>query len=62
MKKSTNHKPSKTPLNGENISPEEQIAKRAHELWQRRGGEHGHDLEDWLQAEREINEAQQKQA
>ena len=62
MKKSTNHKASKTPSNGENISLEEQIAKRANELWQQRGREDGHDLEDWLQAEREINEAQHHRA
>jgi hypothetical protein len=40
----------------EDVSLEEQNAQRAHELWQHRNGEHGHDLIDWLQAEREINE------
>ena len=44
----------------ENISPEEQIARRAHELWEQRSGEHGHDLNDWLQAEREFSEWHQK--
>jgi len=34
---------------------EEQIARRAHELWQQRGHEYGNDLTDWFQAEREIN-------
>lgn len=32
----------------------ERIAQRAYEIHQRRGGEHGSDWEDWLQAEREI--------
>jgi hypothetical protein len=32
----------------------EEIAQRAYDLYQRRGGEHGHDLEDWAQAEREL--------
>ena len=32
----------------------ELIAARAHEIFQSRGGEHGHDLDDWLQAEREV--------
>ncbi len=32
----------------------EQIRRRAHELYEARGGEEGHDLEDWLQAEAEI--------
>ena len=31
------------------------IEKRAHQLFERRGHEHGQDLEDWLQAEREVN-------
>jgi hypothetical protein len=32
----------------------ERIAQRAYEIHQKRGGEHGSDWEDWLQAEREI--------
>ena len=31
------------------------IARRAHEIYDARGGEHGKALEDWLQAEREID-------
>jgi hypothetical protein len=38
----------------ENASNEEQIAQRAYELWQQRGGDHGNDRADWLQAEQEI--------
>ncbi|MGA8866445.1 MAG: DUF2934 domain-containing protein [Candidatus Sulfotelmatobacter sp.] len=30
------------------------IARRAHELFEARGCEHGHDLEDWLRAESEL--------
>ena len=30
------------------------IADRAYELYVQRGQEHGHDLEDWLEAERQI--------
>jgi HSP20 family molecular chaperone IbpA len=30
------------------------IARRAHELFEARGREHGHDLEDWLRAECEL--------
>jgi len=30
------------------------LAERAYELYVRRGYEHGHDLEDWLEAERQI--------
>jgi len=32
----------------------EQIATRAFELFLQRGREDGHDLDDWLQAEREV--------
>jgi hypothetical protein len=44
----------------ENVSLEEQIAQRAHELWHRHGCNHGSDLTDWFQAEREINEWHQR--
>jgi hypothetical protein len=33
---------------------EERIRRRAYEIYLERGGEPGHDWEDWLQAEREI--------
>jgi len=33
---------------------EEQICRRAYEIYEARGREHGHDREDWLQAEAEI--------
>ena len=33
---------------------EEETADRAYALWQRRGGEHGHDHEDWFEAERQL--------
>jgi len=57
MKKKSIHKNSAPVLRvDESVSLEEQIAQRAHELWQQRDREHGHDLTDWLRAEREINE------
>jgi Protein of unknown function (DUF2934) len=33
---------------------EDYIRLRAYELFEQRGGEHGHDLEDWIRAEAEI--------
>jgi hypothetical protein len=33
---------------------QEEIARRAHEISVARGGEPGHEVEDWLQAEREL--------
>lgn len=40
----------------------EQIERRAYEIFLARGGEPGHDLEDWLRAERELIEEAQKAA
>jgi hypothetical protein len=33
---------------------EEEIRDRAYEIYLQRGGQSGHELEDWLQAEREL--------
>jgi len=44
----------------ESAGVEQQIARRAHELLQQHGRTPGHDLTDWLQAEREINEWHQQ--
>ena len=33
---------------------QQQIAERAYQLYQLRGGSHGSDMEDWLAAEREV--------
>ena len=35
---------------------EEEIRDRAYELYEERGREHGHDMEDWLRAEAEITQ------
>jgi hypothetical protein len=37
------------------ITPAE-IAARAYEIYQWRGATDGHDLEDWLEAERELTQ------
>lgn len=31
------------------------VARRAYERFQTRGAEHGHDQEDWFEAEREVS-------
>jgi hypothetical protein len=41
---------------------EERIRLRAYELYETRGREDGHDLDDWLQAEAEILGTQRKAA
>ncbi len=35
-------------------SVEEKIRVRAYELFEKRGFQHGHDLDDWLQAEADV--------
>jgi len=40
----------------------EKIAQRAYELFERRGGEWGHDMEDWLEAERAVREEASQRA
>jgi DUF2934 family protein len=37
---------------------EHQIRLRAHELYEARGRQDGHDLDDWAQAEAELTEKQ----
>ncbi len=32
----------------------EDVERRAYELYEQRGREHGHDCDDWLAAEREL--------
>ncbi len=38
--------------------PEETIARRAYEIYVARGASDGNDLDDWLQAERELRTGQ----
>jgi hypothetical protein len=42
----------KTPSANGEVQP--RIAERAYELYHRRGGHHGQDLDDWFLAEQEI--------
>ena len=41
---------------------EEQIRRRAYELYEQRGGRDGFALDDWLQAESEVRERKTKRA
>jgi P-type Cu2+ transporter len=38
----------------QDIELEDQIRQRAYELYEERGREDGHELDDWLRAEAEI--------
>jgi hypothetical protein len=53
-------KPSLT--KGETITTEDEIRRRAFELYEQRGREDGRDVEDWLRAEEEITQSQSRGA
>lgn len=54
MKNHKNNRKENTHTEG-NLDPQK-IECRAYQLYQERGGDAGHDCEDWLQAERELKE------
>ena len=54
MKPSPDSKDKPTISNAPSHNQAEIIRQRAHELYEARGREEGHDLDDWLQAEAEI--------
>ncbi|MFZ1998947.1 MAG: DUF2934 domain-containing protein [Candidatus Sulfotelmatobacter sp.] len=39
---------------------QEQIRRRAYGLYERRGRDEGHELDDWLQAESEVTQQKAK--
>jgi len=43
-----------TRATGSPVDTQEQVRRRAFELYEQRGREDGHDLDDWLQAESEL--------
>jgi hypothetical protein len=43
----------KSPARPSTVSHDD-IARRAYDLYRARGWEHGHDVEDWVQAERAL--------
>jgi len=49
------------PKSTESLPLEDQIRKRAHEIYLQRGGDTGSELDDWLEAEAEIRQQQEDQ-
>jgi hypothetical protein len=49
--------PNQTPKQVTKSTPDlqEQIRRRAHQLYEQRGRDEGHELHDWLQAESELS-------
>jgi hypothetical protein len=56
-------KPKRPPIRKPNgdIVADDMIARRAYEIYEARGGQHGADFDDWLEAERQIKQEQQFQ-
>jgi hypothetical protein len=52
LRKTTDSTPSSAPP--KTVIHDSDVARRAYALFLERGGEHGYDLDDWLQAEREL--------
>jgi hypothetical protein len=50
----TNKSAKKTNGADDQLNDPEAVAKRAYEIYLRRGGNDGADLDDWLEAEREL--------
>ena len=38
------------------VPTREEIERRAYEIYLKRGGEHGNELDDWFAAEKELTE------
>jgi hypothetical protein len=47
-------------VNDASSATDDAVAARAYELYQARGGTHGADMDDWLQAEREVREEREQ--
>ena len=60
-KKSKAKAPSPSPATA-GLDDKDMVVKLAYELYVRRGGEHGHDVEDWLMAEQMLLEQQKKRS
>lgn len=56
MKKSaqTNLPPETRPSSQDQLACEQEIKRRAYELWEAAGGQHGEDMRHWLEAERQA--------
>ncbi|HTW21966.1 MAG TPA: DUF2934 domain-containing protein [Candidatus Baltobacteraceae bacterium] len=46
----------------QHLPTHEEIEQRAHEIYMRRGGGHGQEMDDWLKAETELRNERQAAA
>ena len=56
-------KPKRAPIRKPNrdVVADDLISKRAYEIYEARGAQHGADFDDWLEAERQIKQEQRFQ-
>ena len=54
MKNGTRKKTNNATASRESPDLSAEIARRAYEIWLNEGAGHGHDLDNWLRAEREL--------
>jgi sorbitol-specific phosphotransferase system component IIBC len=48
-------KPAKTAASAQRVkATQRQISERAFEIFEKRGSQHGHDVQDWFHAERQT--------
>jgi hypothetical protein len=38
------------------VVPDDMVAERAYQIYEARGGQHGADFDDWLEAERQLRQ------
>lgn len=50
------------PINRTPVNLEDEVRRRAYEIYQQRGGAPGSEMEDWLNAEREVRKRFQQQS
>jgi hypothetical protein len=46
----------------QHLPTHEEIERRAHEIYLKRGGQHGSDMDDWLAAEAELKRERQMES
>jgi len=61
MKPILNNAPTNSSLQVTELPDHQEIQTRAYELYEQRGREDGHELEDWLQAEGEVSSTRRTQ-
>jgi chromosome condensin MukBEF ATPase and DNA-binding subunit MukB len=54
--------PTKRDVEKQSLPLQEQIRRRAHEIYVQRGGQDGSELDDWLKAEGELRQADDEES